>query len=468
MIRIDASAATILLTEAPTPKVRDRQTGEIAKDAVSGEALMTVGVVYIDEGESSLIQVTVPESGVTDGLTVEPPRWRALAVKAATRREVRPVPPRRSTIRPTSTGLRLRLRLAPGQEPADVAASAERLRHAWGVHAVYVRDVKPGVVELRLVGFDVLRKVRMPRRADVGPLRVPVALREDATAFVRDYRAVPRELVLGVTLSGKSMFLRNLLAGLAAQPVVLVGIDCKRGVELAPFAPRLSALATDPEQAAELLPVLVKEMEDRYDLIKARQGIAPGTPDELITSDVWGLPEDERPAPIVLFVDEMAELFLVATRKEEERRDEMVTQLIRLAQLDRAAGIYLEVCGQRFGAELGKGATMLRAQLTGRVCHRVNDEASAKMALGDIAPEAVLAACAIAAELPGLAVVGDTSGGWSRIRTPHLSLADAAATCRETAHLAPDVPALAPFRPHVPPVPVKESGPLATPRPITE
>jgi S-DNA-T family DNA segregation ATPase FtsK/SpoIIIE len=371
-------------------------------------------------------------------------------------------------IRPTSTGLRLRLRLAPGQEPADVAASAERLRHAWGVHAVYVRDVRPGVVELRLVGFDVLRKVRMPRRTGAGPLRVPVALREDATAFVRDYRAVPHELVLGATLSGKSMYLRNLLAGLAAQPVVLVGIDCKRGVELAPFAPRLSALATDPEQAAELLPVLVKEMEDRYDLIKARQGIAPGTPDELITSDVWGLPEGERPAPVVLFVDEVAELFLVATRKEEERRDEMVTQLIRLAQLGRAAGIYLEVCGQRFGAELGKGATMLRAQLTGRVCHRVNDEASAKMALGDIAPEAVMAACAIAPELPGLAVVGDTSGGWSRIRTPYLSLADAAATCRETAHLAPDVPALSPFRPYVPPVPVKESGPVAAPRPVTE
>lgn len=33
VIRIDASAATILLTEAPAPKVRDRQTGEIAKDA---------------------------------------------------------------------------------------------------------------------------------------------------------------------------------------------------------------------------------------------------------------------------------------------------------------------------------------------------------------------------------------------------------------------------------------------------
>ncbi|MEW2572217.1 FtsK/SpoIIIE domain-containing protein [Streptomyces sp. NPDC047070] len=397
----------------------------------------------------SVVRLMASYSSTMDacGLTVAPSRLRALAVKVTTRREVRPVPPRRGMIRPTTTGLRLRLRLAPGQEPADVAASAERLRHAWGVHAVYVRDVKPGVVELRLVGFDVLRKVRMPRRIDGGLLRVPVALRQDATAFVRDYRAVPHELVLGATLSGKSMFLRNLLTGLAAQPVVLVGIDCKRGVELAPFAARLSALATDPGEAARLLPVLVKEMEDRYDLIKARQGIAPCTPDESITSDIWGLPESQRPAPIVLFIDEVAELFLISTRKEEERRDEMVTQLIRLAQLGRAAGIYLEICGQRFGAELGKGATMLRAQLSGRVCHRVNDEASAKMALGDIAPEAVGGACAIAAELPGLAVVGDTSGGWSRIRTPYMTLADAAATCRETAHLAPDVPALTPFRP---------------------
>ncbi len=208
-------------------------------------------------------------------------------------------------------------------------------------------------------------------------------------------------------------------------------------------------------------------MEERYDLIKARQGIARSTPDEEITSDVWGLPEAERPVPVVLFVDEVAELFMVATRKEEERRDEMVTQLIRLAQLGRAAGIFLEVCGQRFGAELGKGATMLRAQLTGRVCHRVNDEASAKMALGDIAPEAVGAACAIAPERPGLAVAGDTSGGWTRIRTPHLSLADAAAVCTANAHLVPDVPVLDPFRPTVPSHPADAPVLLTKPRPVT-
>jgi len=309
--------------------------------------------------------------------------------------------------------------------------------------------------------------VRMPRKVAGGLLKVPVALREDATPFVRDYRTIPHQLTLGATLSGKSMYLRHLIAGLAPQPVALVGIDCKRGVELAPFAPRLSALATDPEQAAELLPVLIKEMEDRYDLIKDRQGLA-GAPDEEITSDIWGLPAHERPMPVVLFVDEVAELFMVATRKDEERRDEMVTQLIRLAQLGRAAGIYLEVCGQRFGAELGKGATMLRAQLTGRVCHRVNDEASAKMALGDIAPEAVAAACSIAPERHGLADAGDTSGGWSRIRTPYLSLGDAAEICRTSAHLVPDLPALRPFRPDAPEHPVERTPPVVRPRPVTD
>jgi hypothetical protein len=43
--------------QAPEPKVRDRQTGEAAKDPNSGESLMTIGVVYFEDGESSLIRV---------------------------------------------------------------------------------------------------------------------------------------------------------------------------------------------------------------------------------------------------------------------------------------------------------------------------------------------------------------------------------------------------------------------------
>ncbi|MCC9311706.1 hypothetical protein LN042_32360 [Kitasatospora sp. RB6PN24] len=69
-IRVETSGATVLLTEAPEQKVRDRRTGEIATDTVTGEVLMTVGVVYIEDGESSLLKVTVPQSGVGEGLAL--------------------------------------------------------------------------------------------------------------------------------------------------------------------------------------------------------------------------------------------------------------------------------------------------------------------------------------------------------------------------------------------------------------
>ncbi|MFD9794576.1 hypothetical protein ACFWXK_26925 [Streptomyces sp. NPDC059070] len=72
-IRVETTGATILLTEAPTPKLKDRQSGEVATDATTGETLMRLGVVYIESGESSLLQVSVPESGITDGLALGSP-----------------------------------------------------------------------------------------------------------------------------------------------------------------------------------------------------------------------------------------------------------------------------------------------------------------------------------------------------------------------------------------------------------
>jgi DNA segregation ATPase FtsK/SpoIIIE, S-DNA-T family len=393
------------------------------------------------------------------GLTVQPSRLRAFMVRTVARRpDVPPVPPKIRRFRGTSTGLRVTLRLPAGLEPADVMAASERLRHAWGVHSVNVIETKPGFVELRMTGYDVLRRVRMPRRrVPSGPMTVPVALREDGTAYVRDYLKVPHALTLGANQSGKSMYQRNLVAGLARLPVALVGIDCKRGVEQRGYAPRLSALAITPEEADGLLDGLVGEMEERFDLL-SEHGVG----------DIWALPDEVRPAPVVVLVDEVAELFLVATKKDEERRDRMVTQLIRLGQMARAAGIFLEVCGQRFGSDLGKGATALRAQLTGRTVHRVNDKQTAEMGVGDIAPDAVVTVLVIPPDRPGVAVAGDTSGGWSRIRTPALTAHEAAAICAEYAYLTPDLPALAAYRPIVPACDVApEPVPLVKPSPAT-
>ncbi|MER6915239.1 FtsK/SpoIIIE domain-containing protein [Streptomyces sp. NPDC000594] len=376
------------------------------------------------------------------GLTVQPSRARA-ALLRATRQEVVPVAPRVHRVRPTATGIRVTLRLTAGLEPADVVSASARLRHAFGVYSVAVAETKPGFIELRMTGYDVLRRVQMPRRL-LRPLRsgpglvVPVALREDGGVYTRDYRAVPHSLTLGANQSGKSMYQRNLIKGLASQDVALVGIDCKRGVEQGRFTSRFSGFATTPEDAAGLMDALVGEMEDRFDLLSLHQ-----------VSDLWELPDDARPVPIVILVDEVAELFLTSAKADEERRDRIVKQMIRLAQMARAVGIYLEVCGQRFGSELGRGATMLRAQLTGRVCHRVNDKQTAEMALSDISPEAMVAATQIRPDRPGLAVAGDASGGWSRIRTPKVTTDETAAACQRYADLTPDLPALAAFRPAV-------------------
>ncbi|MEU4127815.1 FtsK/SpoIIIE domain-containing protein [Streptomyces wuyuanensis] len=405
---------------------------------------------YAVGAPAKLVRIVVTYRSVMEacGLTEPPSRFR-LAVAATTNRTAARRVPRLARIRFTASGLVLRIRMQPGQEVHDFETATERLRHSWRAYAVHVSALTPGWLQVKVVGYDVLRQVVMPKSARPELLSIPVAVRSDGAVHTRDFRTVPHELVMGATLSGKSVYLRGLLAGLAPQPVALVGIDCKWGVELAPFAPRLSALACTPDEAAELLDALVAEMAQRYELIRSVQRLGSG-PVESITSDIWGLPEDMRPVPVVVFVDEVAELFLTACSADEKRRDQMVTQLVRLAQLGRAAGLYLEVCGQRFGAELGKGATALRAQLTGRISHRVNDETTAKMALGDISPLAVLAATAIAPEQRGVALAGDSSGGWSLVRSPFTELADAVATCTEHADLTPDLPGLAAFRPVVP------------------
>ncbi|MEU1041321.1 FtsK/SpoIIIE domain-containing protein [Streptomyces sp. NPDC005907] len=397
------------------------------------------------------LRVLVRYSSVMDacGLTVPPPRWRLALARVANRPMPQSRPPRILRFRPTRTGLVLRLGLRPGQDAFDVAAASDRLRHSFSMYGVTSREVRSGVVEVRMTGYDVLKRVQMPAKVDSRPMRVPVALRQDGSVHYRDYRAVPHALTLGATESGKSVYQRNLVAGLAPMDVALVGIDCKQGVELFPLARRFSALADNPDTAADLLDALVSRMEGVYQLIRAEQRLTAAVPEAEIAADIWDLPEHLRPVPVVVLVDEVAELALFASKDEEKRRDRIITALVRLAQLGRAAGIYLEICGQRFGSELGKGITMLRAQLTGRTAHRVNDETSANMAFGDISPDAVLAAIQIPAELRGLAVAGDSTGGWHRIRAPHTSLRQAVNTCNRHADRTPVLPELVPFRPEL-------------------
>ncbi|MFD5326099.1 hypothetical protein [Streptomyces sp. NPDC127092] len=51
-----------------TPKIKNPETGEIATDRDTGEALHTVTVMQMSEGRAEILKITVPESGVPAGL----------------------------------------------------------------------------------------------------------------------------------------------------------------------------------------------------------------------------------------------------------------------------------------------------------------------------------------------------------------------------------------------------------------
>ncbi|GLW10084.1 hypothetical protein Misp01_52130 [Microtetraspora sp. NBRC 13810] len=310
---------------------------------------------------------------------------------------------------PTRYGWRVTLRLLEGQIPADYAEVAERLAHSWGVHAVRVSSSKRGRVTLAATVRDPLVRVaELPASAEL--LQVTVGRLETGAPWVIDFRTVPHWLNAGATQSGKSNLANALIVGLAPQPVALVGFDLKGGVEFTPYEPRLSALATSRVECVGLLDDLVGLMVERMAICRTAGA-----------RNIWQLPEERRPVPVVVLVDELAELYLMADKSEKEEIAHTSTALLRVAQLGRAFGIYLFCCGQRIGSDLGPGVTALRAQCSGRICHRVNDPETATMTLGDLDPAALDSARAIPAETPGVAIVASQDGQWYRARSFYVS-----------------------------------------------
>ncbi|MFC8079855.1 FtsK/SpoIIIE domain-containing protein [Streptomyces sp. NPDC057307] len=340
---------------------------------------------------------------------------------------IRPLAPRLGIPRVMHTGFTVRVHLHPGQTPAQFIASADAFVHAWRIHSIRIVSTKRGEVLMIATARDPLadsttwRKFPAPRL-----MAANVGRTGDGSAWVVDFRKVPHWLITGATQSGKSTLLAALVTELGAQPVTLLGIDCKGGMELSLFEKRLSALATDRTEAMALLQKVLTNLEQRMTDCRAA-GVR----------SIWELDDDDRPTPVVIVVDEIAELYLagaaLAGRKEAV---ECSTLLLRIAQLGAALGVHLVVAGQRFGSDLGPGATALRAQLGGRICHRVNDEATAEMTLGDLSPDAVVVAQAISEDEKGVAVT--TIGGqWTRARSTLITPEQAREFSASTSHLAP-------------------------------
>ncbi|MGA5339504.1 FtsK/SpoIIIE domain-containing protein [Streptomyces griseoincarnatus] len=341
---------------------------------------------------------------------------------------VRPIAPRTSFPRATRLGLTVSVRLHAGQTPATYMKASDALVHAWRVHAVRVTSPERGLVLLSAMATDPLQRPGLAT-APTELLSALIGALESGGAWVMNLRLVPHWLIAGATRSGKSTLLARLITQLAPQRVALVGIDCKGGMELGLFAGRLSALATCRREAVAVLSALVVDMQERMNACRTA-GVR----------SIWELPDKLRPVPVVVLVDEIAELYLSdGTRESKAEAEQCSTLLLRIAQLGAALGLHLVVAGQRVGSDLGSGVTALRAQLGGRICHRVNDPGTAEMTLGDLNKDAVAVAQAITPEERGVAVCTGPDGGWSRARS-HLTPTDeAVATARKYSAMTPEL-----------------------------
>lgn len=72
-IPVDTSAASVMVAQPPVPKIVNRQTKEQAVDRESGELLATVDVLFVLNGVSEVLSVTVPESGIIGELLMGTP-----------------------------------------------------------------------------------------------------------------------------------------------------------------------------------------------------------------------------------------------------------------------------------------------------------------------------------------------------------------------------------------------------------
>ena len=127
----------------------------------------------------------------------------------------------------------------------------------------------------------------------------------------------------------------------------------------------LLPIITDPNRANTALQIMVEEMERRYRLMSHANARDIRSYNERAS-------DGEKMPYIVVFIDELADLMLVAPR-------DIQNSITRLAQMARAAGIHLVVATQRPSTDVITG--LIKANFTARISFMVKTKVDSKVIL---------------------------------------------------------------------------------------
>lgn len=224
---------------------------------------------------------------------------------------------------------------------------------------------------------------------------IPFAMEIDTKGFAHPVYLSPQAhtLVVGTTGGGKSGTTNAILSMLATigpdNPdgtnadgaeykggyVALIGVDLKGGIELSPWLPRLSFLATRPQEVDFLLDKLLEENERRQKFLRmvGSKKIKP--------NKKWPL--------IIVLIDELAQATAggIGAPKEEvvdynipQSDKDRQTKLWKLSAVGRSQGIFMICATQRPSADLIPPS--FRSNFDQRLAHRVNDVTDAEICMG--------------------------------------------------------------------------------------
>lgn len=208
---------------------------------------------------------------------------------------------------------------------------------------------------------------------------------------MNDLTKMPHCIIAGATGSGKSVCINTIVMSilLNARPdeIKLVMVDPKK-VELTPYTRlphMLAPVITEPHGACAALRWLVKEMENRYEILK-QTGVRniEGFNTRAIDKDFetsLNIEIPEKMPFIVGIIDELADLMMVASSDIE-------TPIARIAQMARAVGIHLILATQRPSREVITG--LIKANFPTRISFKVASRVNSQIILDETGAESLL------------------------------------------------------------------------------